>query len=71
MLVGLTAKQTQVWSLLAKGLNNEAIGNQLAISRTTVRRYIKSIYQFCDVERHQDYDPRVLAAKEFYMEFAE
>jgi DNA-binding NarL/FixJ family response regulator len=41
---GLTARECEVLALLAQGLPNKAIANQLGISRKTVGNHIERIY---------------------------
>jgi DNA-binding NarL/FixJ family response regulator len=41
---GLTTRESEVLELLAQGLPNKAIANQLGISRKTVGNHIEHIY---------------------------
>jgi DNA-binding NarL/FixJ family response regulator len=43
-LVSLTRRETEVLSLIAKGLSNKQVGRVLFISRNTVRAHLYSIY---------------------------
>ncbi|MDH5232173.1 MAG: response regulator transcription factor [Gammaproteobacteria bacterium] len=45
----LTERETEVLTLLAKGLNRTEIGNLLGITSNTTAGYIKNIYQKLDV----------------------
>jgi DNA-binding NarL/FixJ family response regulator len=48
-LWGLTQREVEVLYLLAEGLSNPQIGNQLRISRHTVRAHVYSIYNKLNV----------------------
>jgi DNA-binding NarL/FixJ family response regulator len=51
---GLTAREREVLSYLAKGLSNNAIAQQLSLSTRTVEHHIASIVQKMGVEsRHE------------------
>lgn len=45
----LTAKQTQVLSLVAKGLRNRDVGEALGISEATVRTHLRAVFDRLDV----------------------
>ena len=47
--VALTARETEVLRLVAKGLTRGEIADQLALSRHTVVDYIKSLYRKLNV----------------------
>jgi DNA-binding CsgD family transcriptional regulator len=48
-LASLTARQTEVLTLVAEGLTNRQVARRLAISEGTVRRHLEEIYQRLDV----------------------
>ncbi len=45
----LTAKEREVYSLIAKGLTNAQIADQLCISHNTVKRHLQNIYKKMNV----------------------
>ena len=45
LLEGMTSREQEICSLLAKGLNNKQIAETLFISEGTVKNYISSIYE--------------------------
>jgi DNA-binding NarL/FixJ family response regulator len=49
----LTAREREVISLLAKGLTNKDIADQLCISETTVRHHLTNIFNKLDVSSRQ------------------
>ena len=60
-LAGLTPRQHQVLSLIAEGLNNSAIAEQLSVSEKSVENYVNAVYQHLGVGRSERTHPRVQA----------
>jgi serine/threonine-protein kinase len=57
----LTARETDVLSLMAQGRSNRAIGDQLGLSSRTVESHVASIFTKLDLEPETDDHRRVLA----------
>ena len=51
---GLTAREKDVFLLLARGRNRDYIQEMLVISKNTVKVHVKHIYQKMDVHSHQE-----------------
>lgn len=51
---GLTARETDVLCLLARGRNNSYIQEELSLTRNTVKSHIKHVYQKLGVHGHQE-----------------
>ena len=51
---GLTARETDVLRLLARGRNNQHIQDELSLSRNTVKSHIKHVYTKLDVHSQQE-----------------
>lgn len=51
---GLTARETDVLCLLARGRNNSYIQEELGLTRNTVKSHIKHVYQKLDVHSQQE-----------------
>lgn len=51
---GLSARETEVFELLARGRNRDYISKNLFISSNTTRTHMKSIYRKLDVHSHQE-----------------
>lgn len=51
---GLTAREAEVFHLLAQGFNRPAIARELVISDNTVRTHMKSIYRKLDIHTQQE-----------------
>lgn len=51
---GLSARETEVFELLARGRNRDYISKALFISSNTTRTHMKSIYRKLDVHSHQE-----------------
>ena len=47
--IQLTEREIKVLELLIKGLNNQAIANELCVSIHTVKAYLESIYRKFEV----------------------
>lgn len=56
-MIQLTKRESEVMNLVASGLNNQEISNQLCISNHTTKAYIASIYRKLGIKN------RVLVAK--------
>lgn len=52
---GLTAREEEVFLLLAKGYKAQNISDKLTISYNTTRAHIRNIYQKCDVHSQQEF----------------
>lgn len=51
---GLTPKETEVFTMLAKGRNSAFIQEKLVVSKNTVKTHVKHIYQKLDIHSHQE-----------------
>ena len=51
---GLTARELEVFMMLARGRDRTYIQEQLTISRNTVKAHVKHIYAKLDIHAHQD-----------------
>ncbi|MEG0303854.1 helix-turn-helix transcriptional regulator [Gordonibacter sp.] len=51
---GLSARETEVFALLAKGRNRAAISKALFVSDNTTRTHMKSIYRKLGIHSHQE-----------------
>lgn len=49
----LTRRQTEVLTLIRRGLSRAQIAEQMGISRHTVNDYFKAIYRYFDVHRRE------------------
>lgn len=63
----LNDKAFQVLRLLAEGYNNNEIAKQMALSLKAIERWIEIIYAELDIKLKADLNPRVEAARRFYM----
>lgn len=52
---GLTAREEEVFMLLAKGYKAQNISEKLSVSYNTTRAHIRNIYQKCDVHSQQEF----------------
>lgn len=57
----LTDRERQILSLMAQGYSNDAICNQLVISRRTVESHVSSVFAKLDIAESPDSSRRVLA----------
>jgi ATP/maltotriose-dependent transcriptional regulator MalT len=57
----LSSAQKEVAILLAQGNSNEKIGEHLHIKLTTVKDHIRKIFVKLDIERREDFLPKLLA----------
>ena len=58
---GLTPRQQEVLSMMAKGYNNSAIADNLVLGTKSVENYINAIYQELHLGHNGDLHPRVQA----------
>ena len=59
---GLTLREVEIWSLIAKGLNNSAISKTLNVSISTLDRHVGSLLSKTKPFRTDDNHPRVWLA---------
>lgn len=57
----LTPREAEVLRLAAKGLTSSAIADRLAISNSTVRGHLSSVYAKLGIEGDETWNPRVVA----------
>ena len=70
LIHALTSRELAVLQLMAHGLNNSAIAEQLTITKKSVENYINRIYQSLNLTHESNIYPRVLAVidyKEYVM----
>ena len=58
---GLTPRKQEVLLMMAKGLNNSAIADNLVLGTTSVENYINAIHQELHLGHNGDLHPRVQA----------
>ena len=56
---GLTSRQQEILSMMAKGYNNSAIDDNLVLGTKSVENYINAIYQELHLGHNGDLHPRV------------
>lgn len=61
---GLTAREEEIFFLLAKGFKAQNISERLSVSYHTTRAHIRNIYQKCGVHSQQEFVDLVEAAPE-------
>ena len=57
----LTARELELLALMAQGLSNTAIGQELCLSPKTVECHVRNIFQKLDLAQGADQHRRVLA----------
>ena len=68
LIQALTPREFEVLELMAHGLSNSAIAEQLALTKKTVENYINRIYQTLNLVREDYEQPRVRAVLD-YLDF--
>lgn len=63
----LNPQAVKVWALIAQGYNNTEIAVQMNLSVKSVERWIDSIYRELNIESKVKINPRVEAARQFYL----
>lgn len=58
----ITAREHEVWELMAKGFNNDGIAEELCIDYRTVERHVTSLFSKTKRHRIGKYHPRVWLA---------
>ena len=61
LIHALTSRELAVLQLMAHGLNNTAIAEQLTITKKSVENYINRIYQTLNLTHENNIYPRVMA----------
>lgn len=64
---GLSDQALIVWRLLAEGCSNAEIGRRCELSIKSVERWIDVVYRELGVDKSAHVNPRVEAAKRFYL----
>jgi DNA-binding NarL/FixJ family response regulator len=63
----LNPQAVKVWALIAQGYNNTEIAVQMNLSVKSVERWIDSIYRELNIESKVKINPRVEAARQYYL----
>lgn len=64
---GFSPQALKVLSLIAKGYNNSEIALQMNLSVKSVERWIEKIYSTLNVKSDKSINPRVEAARQYYL----
>ena len=67
-LAGLTAREREVLSLMARGMNNAAIARTLFLTERAVEKHINSLFHKLGVSEERDVHRRVMAVLTFLQE---
>ena len=63
MIEPLTEREREILQLIAGGLSNQAIANQLVIAASTVKKHINNIYGKLDVQSQVKWRGRLRAKR--------
>jgi DNA-binding NarL/FixJ family response regulator len=67
VLAKLNPQAVKVWALISQGYNNTEIAVQMNLSVKSVERWIDNIYRELNIESKTKINPRVEAARKYYL----